>query len=632
MTRIGWLLLCMVIACRVGYAQVNGYATVTAISGTTFTVANVDETYDTFESGEDIIIMQMQDDVIGSNTGDNANFGKLSSIASAGLYEVATISSVTESGGTPTSITISSSSSNTYNTGTNSRVQLITYPQLGGGSDYTTTADISAVTWDGDVGGVVAFHVDGILTLDHNISVAGQGFRGGASNTGASTSCDTTTYRTASQIYYADKGEGIYRSTNSNYAAGRAPILTGGGGGSTHNGGGGGGGNYSSGGNGGPGWTCTAQTGGTGGIALDSEIWVARIFMGGGGGSGEINNAGPGTGQDGGGIILIEAEVMKTSGSCGGRTISANGIDAVASTQDGAGGGGAGGSIVLKVDSFDVVAGCPLTVSASGGNGGDVNHSAAHGGGGGGGQGVVYYSIAQPTVNITSDTDPGSGGDNNSGGSAGTASTGSGNTGAEEGVFDAGDTATNGTGSNPLPIELLYFNAHSYNQGVDLKWSTATEINNMGFTVERSADGVIWEEINRQSGAGNSSFRLDYDFWDDAPLSGRSYYRLRQTDFNGEFSLSDVATIYRSEAQSANIAVYPNPGDRIVNVTHPLFEASDYKLTIQQITGQQIDISHAVQKNAGQVQVDVSSLKNGIYFLVLESGDQRIVHKLVVRH
>ena len=61
---------------------VNGYAEVTAISGTTLTLAATDETYDDFADGESIIIMQMQDDVIGANTGDNASFGNLHDIES----------------------------------------------------------------------------------------------------------------------------------------------------------------------------------------------------------------------------------------------------------------------------------------------------------------------------------------------------------------------------------------------------------------------------------------------------------------------------------------------------------------------------------------------------------------------
>ena len=121
------------------YSQVivNGYAEVTGISGTTLTVGSVDQSDDTFQDGEQAIIMQMQDDVIGANTANTSNFGDLDNIQSAGLYEVVTISDVS---GMPGTLVINGPLTNTYNTGPNSSVQIITYPTLdGGGGDYTTT-------------------------------------------------------------------------------------------------------------------------------------------------------------------------------------------------------------------------------------------------------------------------------------------------------------------------------------------------------------------------------------------------------------------------------------------------------------------------------------------------------------
>lgn len=145
--------------------RVNAYARVTSISGTTLSLANVDEGDDTFEIGERLIIMQMQDDVIGGNTNNNSSFGNLGSIQSAGLFEIRTVSAIVESGTTPTSITLSTALGNTYNTGTNSRVQIISFPQLGS-PDFTTTQDMNGKSWDGNTGGVFAFEVTEILTIE----------------------------------------------------------------------------------------------------------------------------------------------------------------------------------------------------------------------------------------------------------------------------------------------------------------------------------------------------------------------------------------------------------------------------------------------------------------------------------
>lgn len=183
------LIFLFVLSSEIQAIRVNGYARVTSIAGTTINLSNVNESDDSFEVGEEIIIYQTQNDVIGSNTGDNASFGDLSNIQSAGLYEILEIASVTESGGVPTSITVVVAPNNTYNTGSNSRVQLVTFPELGT-PNYTTADNINPRSWNGSRGGVLAFQVQGILTLVHNITADGRGFRGGAVNSdGSSAGC-----------------------------------------------------------------------------------------------------------------------------------------------------------------------------------------------------------------------------------------------------------------------------------------------------------------------------------------------------------------------------------------------------------------------------------------------------------
>src|SRR5688500_13745024 len=105
-------------------AQVNGYARITYVSGPALTISVSNESYDQFDAGDKVLVMQMQDNVIGSNTSNNSSFGNLSSIANAGSYEVATIMTVYRTGLQPTLITLSAPLSHTYNTGTNSSLQI----------------------------------------------------------------------------------------------------------------------------------------------------------------------------------------------------------------------------------------------------------------------------------------------------------------------------------------------------------------------------------------------------------------------------------------------------------------------------------------------------------------------------
>lgn len=607
------------------YSQnINAYAKVTSIAGTTLNLSNVNETNHTFEDGEQIVIMQMQDDVIGANTADNVNFGDLSAIGSVGNFEVRTILSHTEAAGVPTSVTVTPALARTYNTGANSSVQIISFRLFSIGN-YTTTMNMSPISWDGNVGGVIAFEVGGTLTLAHSINADGDGFRGGTRSANfyiGGTSCYTTPYRSNS-TNHANKGEGIYKTTTANHATARAKILNGGGGGVQINTGGGGGGNYSAGGIGGPGWNgtgtgCSVAAGGYGygGIALATYITGTRIFMGGGGGGGQQNNSVATSGGNGGGIVLIKANEITTSGACGGYSIMANGITPAIAGNDGAGGGGAGGSIVLQVNTFNISGGCPLTVSANGGNGGSINTS-THAGGGAGGQGAIIYSGPVPTTNVTTTTNNGSPGCSNSGCTvvAGSA-TGTNN----DGVI--------GSTNNSLPVELIQFNAEFIHENkVHVYWQSANETNSDFFTVLTSKNTIDWEEVIQIPAAGNSNSIRSYETFDNNPYEGISYYRLKQTDFNGEFKLYNIVPV---EYLIPNeIEIYPNPTSGVVSITYS--ESID-QVSIYDFQGNLVkNISFITNLNS--LELPLNDLSSGIYLMRISKDNITLKsEKLVIQH
>ncbi|MFZ1694578.1 MAG: T9SS type A sorting domain-containing protein [Flavobacteriales bacterium] len=114
---------------------------------------------------------------------------------------------------------------------------------------------------------------------------------------------------------------------------------------------------------------------------------------------------------------------------------------------------------------------------------------------------------------------------------------------------------------SPLPIELIRFTAEpTPERHVRCSWTTATERNNDYFTIERSRDGISFEAIGTLPGAGNSVAPRDYEWPDRTPYTGLSYYRLRQTDYDGSSSLSQVVPVWL-DAQGPVIAVFPNPNN-----------------------------------------------------------------------
>ncbi len=103
-------------------------------------------------------------------------------------------------------------------------------------------------------------------------------------------------------------------------------------------------------------------------------------------------------------------------------------------------------------------------------------------------------------------------------------------------------------GNTSLPIELVSFEATAQEKEVALTWVTASELNNDYFTVERSADGSSWEVVLTKQGAGTTTQRTEYNALDSRPLAGLSYYRLKQTDFDGKFSYSSIQSVFMNSA------------------------------------------------------------------------------------
>ncbi len=604
---------------------INAYANVTAISGTSISVNNVSETNHTFEDGDYIIIMQMQDNVIGTNTTNAATFGNLGSIQSAGLYEVARISSHTESGSLPTSITVTTALVNTYNLNANASVQIISFRFLG--ANFTTTANIGTTAWNGTIGGVTAMSVSSTFSLNHNITANQAGFQGGLRNTpNGFSACRSGTYTTARGTFYAEKGQGIYKRTNVNFGGARGKILNGGGGGVDVNSGGGGGGNYTAGGDGGAGWVpagtgCSPVAGGLGGLSLVSQISASRIFMGGGGGGGHENDGNGQPGGIGGGIILIKTSTLVTN-SCAGVVISANGGTVVNATNDGAGGGGAGGTILFQVNTFSISGGCPLTISSNGGGGGSSNTSGVHGGGGGGGQGAVIYSTAQPTTNMTTNTIPGAGGTSCGG------CTGATNGSVGGGVSNSGIIPNT---SGPLPVELLWFKA-SYEDDniVKLTWATAIEKSSDKFIIQRMLRDDSVQNIGELKSKGNYS---SYTFHDYEPKHGLNYYRLKQIDKDGKVNLKPWHEIYvEKKFTNLDVVISPNPNSgELLEIECIGSMQSEINVVMMDALGNTI-LNKALfsSEKTNKFQLPHSTLKNGIYFLKIELNKIVVMKKLII--
>jgi hypothetical protein len=113
--------------------------------------------------------------------------------------------------------------------------------------------------------------------------------------------------------------------------------------------------------------------------------------------------------------------------------------------------------------------------------------------------------------------------------------------------------------SQPLPIDLLSFSAKPVGQTVQLDWSTAIESNNEYFTIQRSADGINFSDVGKVKGSGSSNLARGYNYSDLDALVGRSYYRLKQTDTDGNSKISELRKVEIESSTEEKFSVYPNP-------------------------------------------------------------------------
>ncbi len=171
----------------------------------------------------------------------------------------------------------------------------------------------------------------------------------------------------------------------------------------------------------------------------------------------------------------------------------------------------------------------------------------------------------------------------------------------------------------PLPIELSSFAAYAKRSTVNLDWTTTLEINNQGFEIQRSKDGLVWEKLGFISGAGNSNKIQHYQFIDRFP-SKVNYYRLKQLDFDGKSDFSQIVSAFFAKA---NVSIYPNPARDVLYVN----SSDDGQLVyrIFDLTGKRIDYGAT---NDGIIRI--SDLSKGLYILNLTSKTSNLSFKIQV--
>ena len=183
--------------------------------------------------------------------------------------------------------------------------------------------------------------------------------------------------------------------------------------------------------------------------------------------------------------------------------------------------------------------------------------------------------------------------------------------------------------SNPLPVQLNYFDAqNAANHTAKLSWTTASEINNNRFDIERSYDGRTFETIGEVAGNGNSQHQIEYSYTDASvsKLENTVYYRLKQVDFDGAFEYSDVRVVrFDAVGNDMQLVAYPNPMNDELNVMLSLPSGEKYQLQVTNLQGALVHQKNHVF-SSGLHTLDLSQWNSGVYIVevISDRGSEHI--------
>jgi hypothetical protein len=190
----------------------------------------------------------------------------------------------------------------------------------------------------------------------------------------------------------------------------------------------------------------------------------------------------------------------------------------------------------------------------------------------------------------------------------------------------------NGCNMTLLPIELVSFTADCEYGSINLKWVTSSEINNDYFTIEKSYDMKNWDIVSVISGAGNSSTTIDYSYIDSYEYAENVYYRLKQTDYNGDFSYSAAIAANCYSEQDVKLLLYPNPANNELKCEFYSPFKDNYIVEIINTYGQTVlQKSYELHEDLNFIDFDLSKLSEGVYYFKIYSlnGDINEIKKIV---
>lgn len=186
---------------------------------------------------------------------------------------------------------------------------------------------------------------------------------------------------------------------------------------------------------------------------------------------------------------------------------------------------------------------------------------------------------------------------------------------------------------NPLPVKLLSFTGARKNNVVELKWRTASEVNNDYFTISRSQDGENYQNIGTVAGNGTTSATSNYSFIDQQPLSGKAYYRLSQTDFDGTTETFAPIIINGSKGlRDITLTISPNPVEDLIHLIVDNTGNDSVHIQVIENSGKMVySQGHSLQEGRNDIEIDGTMLLKQVYSVVLTTTEGKVYSQKLIK-
>lgn len=182
-----------------------------------------------------------------------------------------------------------------------------------------------------------------------------------------------------------------------------------------------------------------------------------------------------------------------------------------------------------------------------------------------------------------------------------------------------------------LPVELLSFNALAKEGYVDITWATASEKNNAFFNVEKSIDGVNFESIEQVHGQGSNTDAMFYSSKDKNPTKGLAYYRLKQTDYDGQYTYSNIVSVNYDGKDFSNFDIIPNPSSKNQNTSIRLNHIPNDFVEISVLDVNGIETYHSKEKTDTGIVNIPTDLTKGVYFIKITTKDFSQTKRMIIK-